>query len=175
MEAHAPTWLPVTDSRKVPLFGFQYEVGVEPVNVNVERMVDLFHLGLTDLHDIWARMLSEDALEQLSSLRNVPLRDFRIPDSLWAQIIYDAALAHHRNVLPQEHLLKALTPLYLGKTASFVLDSQGLTSAEAEQLIETLCRTFEKQKDYLVARWPQSHDAREVIGAARARPERSEP
>ncbi len=95
----------------MPLFGFQYEVGVEPVNVNVERMVDLFHLGLTDLHDIWARMLSEDALEQLSSLRNVPLRDFRIADSLWAKIIYDATLAHHRNVLPQEHLLKALTPL----------------------------------------------------------------
>jgi len=47
--------------------------------------------------------------------------------------------------------------------------------AEAEQLIETLCRTFEKQKEYLVARWPQSHDSREVIGAARAKSERSEP
>ena len=101
MEAHAPSWLPVIDSRKVPLFGFQYEVGVEPVNVNVERMVDLFHLGLTDLHSIWARILSEDALDQLSRLRDVPIRDFRIPDSLWAQIIYDAALAHHRSVLPQ--------------------------------------------------------------------------
>jgi hypothetical protein len=78
-------------------------------------------------------------------------------------------------VLPQEHLLNALTPLYLGKTASFVLDSQGLTSAEAEHLIEALCRTFEKQKEYLVTRWPQSQDAREVIGAAHARPERSQP
>jgi AcrR family transcriptional regulator len=175
MEAHASSWMSVTESRKVPLFGFQYEVGVEPVNVNVERMVDLFHLGLTDLRDIWARILSEDALDQLSRLREVPIRDFRIPDSLWAQIIYDAALAHHRSVLPQEHLLKALTPLYLGKTASFVLDSQGLTTAEAEHLIEALCRTFEKQKEYLVTRWPQSHDAREVIGAARARPERSQP
>jgi hypothetical protein len=175
MEAHASSWMSVTESRKVPLFGFQYEVGVEPVNVNVERMVDLFHLGLTDLRDIWARILSEDALDQLSRLREVPIRDFRIPDSLWAQIIYDAALAHHRSVLPQEHLLKALTPLYLGKTASFVLDSQGLTTAEAEHLIEALCRTFEKQKEYLVTRWPQSHDAREVIGAVRARPERSQP
>ncbi|MBL8039017.1 MAG: glycosyltransferase [Nitrospira sp.] len=175
MEAHAPTWLAVTESRKVPLFGFQYEVGVEPVNVNVERMVDLFHLGLTDLHDIWTRMLSEEVLGQLSQLRDVPARDFRIPDSLWAHIIYDAALAHHRNVLPQEHLLKALTPLYLGKTASFVLDSQGLTTAEAEHLIETLCRTFEKEKEYLVSRWPQSYDVRDVVSTAPSRPERSQP
>ncbi|HRI38869.1 MAG TPA: glycosyl transferase family 2, partial [Nitrospira sp.] len=175
MEAHAPTWLSVTESRKVPLFGFQYEVGVEPVNVNVERMIDLFHLGLTDLHGIWVRILSEDVLEQLSRLREVPARDFRIPDTLWARIIYDAALAHHRNVLPQEHLLKALTPLYLGKTASFVLDSQGLTTAEAEHLIETLCRTFEKEKEYLVTRWPQSHDARDVVSTTPARSERSQP
>ncbi len=166
MEAHAPTWLSVTESRKVPLFGFQYEVGVEPVNVNVERMVDLFHLGLTDLQDIWTRILSEEVLKQLSRLREVPTRDFRIPDSLWAHIIYDAALAHHRNVLPREHLLKALTPLYLGKTASFVLDSQGLTTAEAEHLIESLCRTFEKEKAYLVTRWPQLHDARDSANPA---------
>ncbi len=175
MEAHATNWLFISGTQPVPLFGFQYEVGVEPVNVNVERMVDVFHLGLTDLHDIWARILSEDVLEQLSRLRTVPLQDFRIPDALWAQIIYDAALAHRQTILPREHLLKALTPLYLGKTASFVLDTQALTSAESEGLIENLCRTFEKQKDYLVARWPQSQDIREALHAVRVRPERSQP
>jgi glucosylglycerate synthase len=137
--------------------------------------VELFHLGLTDLHSIWTRILSEEVLEQLSRLRELPARDFRIPDSLWAHIIYDAALAHHRNVLPQEHLLKALTPLYLGKTASFVLDSQGLTTAESEHLIEGLCRTFEKEKEYLVTRWPQSVEVRDAVSTAPARPERSQP
>jgi hypothetical protein len=62
-------------------------------------------------------------------------------------------------VLPREHLLKALTPLYLGKTASFVLDTQGLTSAEAEHHVEALCQTFGKQKEYLVTQWTQCHDA----------------
>lgn len=175
MEAHAPNWLFITGTQPVPLFGFQYEVGVEPVNVNVDRMIDVFRLGLTDLYDIWARILSAEALEQVSQLRDVPRQDFRIPDTLWTQIIYDAALAHRHSVLPREHLLKALTPLYLGKTASFVLDTQGLTSAEAEHLIESLCRTFEKQKEYLVARWPGSQDIREALEAARVRPERSQP
>jgi hypothetical protein len=55
--------------------------------------------------------------------------------------------------MPREHLLKALTPLYLGRTASFVLETQGLTSIEAEGRIEILCQTFEKQKSYLIQRW----------------------
>lgn len=159
MEAHPTSWIPITSSQPIPIFGFQYEVGVEPVHVNVERMVTLFHLGLTDLESIWTRILTEDSMRQLAQLRDVAVQDFRIPDPLWVQVIYDAALAYHRSVLPREHLLKALTPLYLGKTASFVLDTQGLTSAEAERHVEALCQTFEKQKDYLVTRWPQSYEA----------------
>jgi hypothetical protein len=57
-------------------------------------------------------------------------------------------------VMPREHLLKAFTPLYLGRTASFVLDTQGLTSAEAEGRIEMLCHAFENDKPYLISRWP---------------------
>jgi glucosylglycerate synthase len=49
--------------------------------------------------------------------------------------------------------LKALTPLYLGRTASFVQATQGLTSKEAEHKIEDLCRTFEHMKSYLIERW----------------------
>jgi hypothetical protein len=43
--------------------------------------------------------------------------------------------------------------LYLGRTASFVLETQGLTSLEAEERIEALCSSFEKQKPYLIQRW----------------------
>jgi hypothetical protein len=59
--------------------------------------------------------------------------------------------------LPLDHVLKAFTPLYLGRTASFVLDTQGLTSSEAEGRIEALCQAFEKDKSYLVARWNEPH------------------
>ncbi len=74
--------------------------------------------------------------------------------TLWVQVIYDTALSYHAGVLPKDHLLKALTPLYLGRTASFVLQTQGLTTREAEHHIESLCRTFESRKEYLVTRWP---------------------
>src|ERR1044071_1646004 len=49
MEEHQKVWLNLAGSNQVALFGFPYEVGVEPVNVNVERMVAYYRQGLTDL------------------------------------------------------------------------------------------------------------------------------
>lgn len=153
MEEHAGIWSALQGSNPVKLFGFQYEVGVEPVNVNVDRMIASFRQGLTDLGAIWDQMLSPETMKRLRSLGTASPQEFRVPDDLWARVVYDAAVAYHERVMPRDHLLKAFTPLYLGRTATFVLETQALTSAEAEGRIEALCQTFEKHKPYLVARW----------------------
>lgn len=153
MEHHETLWSRQDGSFPVPLFGFRYEVGVEPVHVNLERMVANFQQGLTDLESVWRQMFAEDTLGQLRRLKNMSNNDCRISDELWVKVVYDAAAAYHKRVMPRDHLLKALTPLYLGRTASFVLATQGLTSAEAEHNIEILCQTFEQLKPYLIKRW----------------------
>lgn len=168
MEEHQTIWAGLTGSNPVKLFGFQYEVGVEPVHVNVDRMISHFRQGLVDLEAVWRQILTPETVEQLLTLKNRPRQDVHIPDDLWARLIYDAAVACHARVMPREHLLKALTPLYLGRTASFVLETQGLTSAEAEHCIESLCETFEKQKPYLIERWRQQ-SSHETEGKERVR------
>ncbi|MCA1958158.1 MAG: glycosyltransferase [Nitrospira sp.] len=153
MEEHHEVWLARNDSVPVKIFGFQYEVGVEPVHVNVERMIHAFRQGMDDLAPIWEQMLGREIVAELSPLRATSPVEFRIPDDLWVRVVYEAAVAYHGRVMPREHLLKALTPLYLGRTATFVLETQGLTSAEAERRVEQLCLAFEERKSYLVDRW----------------------
>ena len=153
MEKHEMLWARLEGSQPVPLFGFTYEVGVEPVHVNMERMVLHYRQGLADLEPIWRQILSDDTFSQLRDLQGTSNNDCRIPDELWVQVVYDAAIAHRKRIIRRDHLLKALTPLYLGRTASFVHATQGLTSVEAEQKIEALCHTFERMKPYLVERW----------------------
>ena len=72
---------------------------------------------------------------------------------LWTRVIYDYAIAFHRKKLPVEHLIKSLTPLYLGRTASFILEVEPMDQAGAEAEIEKLCSAFEQNKDYLVTSW----------------------
>ena len=153
MEEHEPVWRTRKGSNPVKLFGFQYEVGVEPVHVNVERMIASFRQGLEDLEPIWRQIVTPKVMDELLTLRTVQDQAFRIPDDLWTKLIFDAAASYHARVMPRDHLLKALTPLYLGRTATFVLETQGLTTAEAEGRIESLCRVFEESKSYLLARW----------------------
>src|SRR5438132_2605244 len=153
MEEHEAVWAGLDGSRPVPLFGFQYEVAAEPITVKVEPMINTFRQALVDLEPIWRQILPADTIEELLELKDRSQQEFRIADDLWARLLYDVAAASHRRVLTQGHLLKALTPLYLGRTASFVLETQGLTSAEAEVRIEALCQAFEKRKPYLLERW----------------------
>ncbi len=153
MEEHQEVWIPVKGSRPVKLFGFQYEVSVEPVNVNVDGMITSFRQGLADLEPLWRQVLMPDTMDGLLRTRESPPRPVCIPDDLWARLIYDFAVAYQKRLMPRDHLLKALTPLYLGRTATFVLETQGLTSSEAETRIESLCQTFENTKPYLVERW----------------------
>jgi hypothetical protein len=153
MEQHEGLWSRQGASQPVPLFGFPYEVGVEPVHVDVERMVSHYRQGLTDLSPIWQQILADDTVSRLRDLQGTAGTGCCIPDELWVQVVYDAATAYHKRVMPRDHLLKALTPLYLGRTASFVQATQGLTSKEAEERIDALCRTFEHLKPYLVERW----------------------
>jgi hypothetical protein len=61
-------------------------------------------------------------------------------------------------VLHREHLLKSLTPLYLGQIASFVLRTQQGGPAQVEAAVESLCRRFEAMKPYLTDRWRWRHE-----------------
>ena len=79
MEDHYAVWEKQMGSNAVPLFGFQYEVGVEPVNVNVDRAISTFQQGLTDLGTIWDRFSLREPGRACGRLAPVPYRIFRLP------------------------------------------------------------------------------------------------
>lgn len=153
MEVYADSWKAVKGSAPVPSFGFRYAVGLEPVKVNVERMIERFNLGVNDLMDIWREFLPKEVTAFLIQARSLPAAEFHIPDEIWVEIVYGFALAAHRRVMNKEHLLKSLTPLYIGRTASFVLDTQESGADEVEEKIEHLCGLFEERKSALLDNW----------------------
>jgi hypothetical protein len=92
-------------------------------------------------------------MQQLYDLNSAHAAGSHIPDDLWVHVIYDVATAYHQQIPAREHLLKSLTPLYRGRTASFVLAAQRFTCAEVEDAVEHLYGTFAKHKPYLLERW----------------------
>jgi len=116
-------------------------------------MLERFSLGVQELLDIWRLFLPEETIDFLCRASQVKGNHFRFPDELWVDIIYHFALAQHNKVLGKEHLLKSLTPLYIGKVASFVIEMRDSSSPEVEERLDSLCREFEKQKPLLLDKW----------------------
>jgi glycosyltransferase involved in cell wall biosynthesis len=148
-------WKKVKESQPVPTFGFHYEVGLEPIPVNVERMIGNFRLGVKDLMEIWRKVLPPETALWLESIARLSNEGFSFPQDLWVRMMYDFSIAYHRGSIHREHLLKSIIPLYLGKVASFVKENQESSAKEVEEKIESLCRVFEEMKPYLIERWEQ--------------------
>ena len=153
METYSEVWMPIRGTEPVPAFGFEYTVGLEHVNVNTARMLNTFREGLRNLGEIWLDILGAGDFGEVERLGALPDSEFHFPIGLWTQVVYDYALAFHKRKLPVEHLIKSMTPLYVGKTASFIIEAKDMAQTEADAEIEKLCLEFEKRKDYLVTNW----------------------
>ncbi len=118
---------------------------------DITSMLDAFRLAYTNLHEIWSLVLPPNSLLGLKKLSVMPPETFRMPDNLWARIVYDFILAFRLRTINRGHLLGALTPLYLAWVASHLtLISNG---TPPEKHIQDLAVAFEADKPYLVSRW----------------------
>ncbi len=153
MEKHDDVWKNAKQSSDIMQYGFRFEVGVEPVNVNLERLVTSFQNGVEEMMPVWRAILDYNCIDRLKMMARVAVSDFEFPDELWVKIVYQYALGYHHRVMHPEHLVRSLTPLYLGRTAGFINATQEADSEEVEEKLEELCREFLNQKEYLISRW----------------------
>jgi glucosylglycerate synthase len=118
---------------------------------DVAPMLEAFRLAYTNLQEIWSLVLPPNSLLGLKKLSLMHPESFRMPDNLWARIVYDFILAYRLRTINRGHLLGALTPLYLAWAASHLtLISSG---TPPEKHIQDVAVAFETDKPYLVSRW----------------------
>lgn len=151
MHVYRERWEKVTGAETVPLFGFPHGVGLEPVAVDVERMKRIFGQATRDLREVWEAALLPEDLAAVTAIAGV--EPFRFPDPLWVRVVYAFAAAYQHKRLPREQLLRSLVPLYLGRTASFVLETATSGADEVEQRIAALAEHYVALKPHLLERW----------------------
>ena len=135
----------------LPTRSYSQVAPVAEVPSDLAAMLEAFRLAWTNLHGIWSLVLPPNSLLGLKKLALLPPDNFRMPDSLWARIVYDFILAYRLRTINRGHLLGALTPLYLAWVASHLtLISSGTAP---EKHIQELAAAFETDKPYLVSRW----------------------
>ncbi|MBI4909933.1 MAG: glycosyl transferase family 2 [Acidobacteria bacterium] len=156
MEEYSPVWQKGSGSTPAELFGFRFDVGLDPIHVNVHRMEDAFRRGCEELGEVWETVLEKKTLSAVRALAAGLGKNgngLHLSDELWAEVVLEFACAYRRRSLARGMILRSLTPLYLARVASFVRDTENLVASQVEDKIEQLCLTFETFKPGLIARW----------------------
>jgi len=155
MERHAVRWQRVDGSQPLPAFGAAAATapGDPPPHATVDRLVEAFRVGQSDLAALWALVLPPATMLALRRAARAGTEAFRIDDATWARAVYDFAVAYHVKSMERGQLLAAFTPLYLGWVGSFLHEVYGQGPVAADARVEALCAAFEHEKPYLIGRW----------------------
>ena len=153
MEQNAAFWQRTRVSAPLPVVGEPFPLDQDSPAVDTRALVESFQLGNRELQEIWSLVLPPSSLFELRKLSRLPVEQFRLPDELWVRIVYDFALAHRLRTISRDHLLRSMTPLYLGWVASYAHDLTLGGAVSPARRLESLSLAYEAGKSYLVSRW----------------------
>jgi len=149
-------WKKVSRAKPTAIYGFRSDNPPEPVSVNLNSIVEKFKRGVEDNKEYWSTFLPSQRVKELEEISSVSLDKFNFSPELWVKIIYDFAVTYSQMSSSEKELDKlvnSLIPIYFGRTASFVIETDNIPTYEAEDKIEHLCDKFEELKPYLIKRW----------------------
>ena len=155
LELHDAYWLPRGAADPVPCFG-TLNGAVEPgPRPDVTAMAEAFARDVAALRPVLETILTEPTLAGVTAAAAAPPR-LVYDDDLWAATVFEFVLAYHRAVMTREHVTQTLLPLYLGRTAAFLMQHASSEPAIVDAAFESLCLAFERAKPSAAALWKKA-------------------
>ncbi len=158
MERYESYWKGVQGSESLETFGFEGSLEPEPVNVNLEGMIDLFKAGYLRFSSLWKEIFCKDCFKHITRAVEMDSAGFHLSTEAWIQILYELAATFHLWSYNRNKLLDLVTPLYYARVASFVRQIWEMSSQEAEALVEEQAVKFEEQKGHLIKVWNEKSE-----------------
>jgi hypothetical protein len=153
MEQKESAWKETRGSRTVPIFGLDHLKEPEPIQVNLERLVAEYKTGFKQFKGLYKDIFCPDCYEELKNCARKAKTKFLMPEKTWVMILYETAATFHAWTDNRTQLVNLVTPLYLGRVASFINETKKMNSVEAEKVVEEQAQVFEDKKDYLIQMW----------------------
>jgi len=155
MEQHEAEWKAIKGSRSVPMFGLSEFMEPEPIKVDLNRLVTEYKTGFRQFKGLYQDIFSPECFKELNRCATQAKTKFVMPVTTWVQVLYETAATFHHWMHNRTQLVNLVTPLYLGRVASFINRTQKMSSSQAEEVVEEQAQIFEDYKDYLIQVWDE--------------------
>ncbi|MFA5866692.1 MAG: glycosyl transferase family 2 [Actinomycetota bacterium] len=150
-------WKAITGSNHIFTYGAKRRWREPPGRTERPRkLVEHFKAGFRTHQAFLKHYLSPANFQALTNIASAGEDVFHFPEELWARVVYDFAVAYNFSGEDPEMVVGLLTPVYYGRTASFILEVQGMSDIMVESLIEGQALLYEDNKSYLIKRWNEA-------------------
>lgn len=153
MEQTEQVWKKISGTEEVPVFGEVSADQPEPIEVSLHKLVNGFKFGLRHFGSLWKEIFCSDCFEAIRVAAAMEEDRFRLPTDTWVRALYELAATFHHWPANQRTLVDLMTPLYYGRVASFINETKGMDSFQAERVVEEQATFFVEAKDYLINVW----------------------
>jgi glycosyltransferase involved in cell wall biosynthesis len=160
MEQNEAFWKGVKGSRSLPTFGLDKFKEPDPIQVDLERLVKEYKTGFRHFKGLYKSIFCEECYAELKKCAGKAKTKFTMPVKTWAMVLYEAAATFHAWTGNRTQLVNLITPLYLGRVASFINQTKKVSSSQAEEVVEEQAQVFEDQKNYLIRVWDEKVKSR---------------
>jgi hypothetical protein len=120
-------------------------------------MVREFREGLRLFGGAYRELFSQEVFHALWQTQELEPEVFIFPVEIWVKLVYEVAAKYHQLWVHRMKLLSLMTPLYLGRVASFITDTRDMNSQEAEEVVQQQAQSFEEHKPYLIQLWREGN------------------
>jgi hypothetical protein len=160
MEQNEAFWKGVKGSRSLPTFGLDKFKEPDPIQVDLERLVKEYKTGFRHFKGLYKSIFCEECYAELKKCAGKAKTKFTMPVKTWAMVLYETAATFHAWTDNRTQLVNLITPLYLGRVASFINQTKKVSSSQAEEVVEEQAQVFEDQKNYLIRVWDEKVKSR---------------
>ena len=156
MEENEAAWKKTNGSKAVPMFGQKKLLEPEPIKVDLGRLVTEYKTGFRQFKSLFKEIFCPDCYAELKKCSTMSKTKFNMPMETWVQVLYETAATFHGWTHNRTQLVNLVTPLYLGRVASFINETEDMNSSQAEKVVEKQAVVFEKNKGYLIKAWDEA-------------------
>lgn len=151
IDAHGDAWTSAAAGNDVPTVGAWPEPPDAATPADGGRLLETFAADISSLDEVLRGLLSAETHAAVLRASRPPQPG--LADDLWATVVTEFLVAHHRGVMRRDHVVQALQPLYTARTGTFLLEHGGDGPAALDAALTALGAAFERRRPEVAERW----------------------
>lgn len=152
VEHYEKAWRGIDRSQEVEIIGkVDCSMTPESVSVDINRLLDSYRNNFPSKKTIYQAILNDSVYKEFEDLGKRKESDFFLRSEVWAKSVYSfAAYFKDQEQAEKEDLLEALRILWIGRVASYIVETRNMNTAEADRKIEEEVEIFQRLKPFLL-------------------------